>query len=188
MKQCSNVTMNKGFTIIELLVVISVIIILTAIVLISYRSGQQQFALQRSANKLAQDIRRTQEMAMSARECTHPTACPAGGVPLGGYGIYMEKEASQIRNYKIYADGDNNEKYDSGEEIETIYLEDGVEFQSVQPANKMSVNFKPPDPTIELRDQTGADKTNVTIIIALTADSSKTKTILVNRAGRIEID
>ncbi|MDO8669067.1 MAG: type II secretion system protein, partial [Candidatus Buchananbacteria bacterium] len=60
--------MKKGFTLIELLVVVAVITALTAVVLPSFRSGDNQLALQRSASKLAQDLRRVQGMAVSAQE------------------------------------------------------------------------------------------------------------------------
>ncbi len=198
MLKYSNVKIKqKAFTVIELLIVISVIVILSAVVFISYQSGQQQFALQRSANKLAQDIRRVQEMAMSAQECT-PVACPsppyisAGGIPAGGYGFYIDK--SQNDRYFIYADTGQSpkvEEYSSSlnEEIETIYLEEGVYIDDFIPSsNGFSINFKPPDPEITIKNNAGVDSDNITIIIALTADSLKTKTILVNKAGRIEID
>lgn len=182
---------QKGFTIIELIVVISIITILSAIVLVSYRTGERQLMLQRAASKLAQDIRRAQEMAMSARECTPPpVSCPAGGgVPVGGYGLYIDK--SQPDRYFIYADSNTSpgaEQYSSGEEIETIFLEKEVKIEDLVPASaNFSINFRPPDPTIKMKDAAGIDKENVTIIIALIVNPSQTKTIKVNKAGRIEI-
>lgn len=192
MKQCRNETTKGGFTLIELLVVTSVIVILSGIILVNYRTGQRQFALQRSAYKLAQDIRRAQEMAMSARECSPPpSSCPSGsGVPAGGYGFYIKK--TEVNSYKIYADSGDSpgaEKYTSGEEIETIYLEKGVYIKDFNPlAANFSINFKPPDPTIKIKkaDENGSDEVKITI--ALEADSSKTKTITVNTAGLIEVE
>lgn len=175
-----------GFTLIEILAVVSVMIILSGIVLVNYKSFGDQFALQRSANQLAQDIRRAQEMAMSAKECTHPTACPSGGVPSGGYGVYIDK--FQNDRYFIYADNNADEYYSSGEAIETIYLEKEVIILSlVPPSANFSINFKPPDPTIKIKDVAGQDKENITITIALKTDNTRTKTITVNKAGLVEI-
>ncbi|HDZ54783.1 MAG TPA: prepilin-type N-terminal cleavage/methylation domain-containing protein [Candidatus Nealsonbacteria bacterium] len=196
MKQCGNVTpkrnqrfltgqaTNRGFTLIELLVVISIIVILTGIVLVSYRAGEQQLALQRAANKLAQDIRRVQEMAMSAKE-SQKIFPP--GVPLGGYGIHLTRGENQ---YIIYSDGGNEKWGGAGDFIEeNIGLEKGVFIKNIEPpAASFSINFKPPDPIIRIVDAAGVDKDNVAIILALEADSNKIKKIRVNKAGRIEID
>ncbi len=176
---------KKSFTIIELIVVISIIIIISGIVLVNYGAGQKQLNLQRSTSKLAQDIRRVQEMTMSAKECTHPTVCPAGGVPPGGYGIYFNKDVKD--SYIIYADisSPNEQRNPGGEEdIETISLGKEVEIDSVTPP-KASINFKPPDPIVRLKNEAGINQSNVTII--LRADSN-TKTIQVNKVGRIDID
>lgn len=185
---------EKGFTLIEILVTIIIIIILTGIVFTNYRTGQQQLVLQRAANKLAQDVRRAGEMALAAEECTPPPAsCPeGGGVPAGGFGFYIDK--SQDDRYFIYADNNQPSKsqwYTPGEEIETIYLEEGVYIEDiVPPSANFSINFKPPDPTIEIKDNNGNPPAGgeVTIILALEADPSKTRTITVNKAGLIEID
>jgi len=102
-----NIVENKGFTLVELAVVIFIILLLTAVTLPNYRSGEKRLALQRSANKLAQDIRRVQGMAMSAEEFH-------GIVPEGGYGIRVrDKHGSPpIYTYFLYADCNNNEVYD----------------------------------------------------------------------------
>ena len=180
---------ERGVTLIEILVVISIVMILTGIVFINYRTGERQLILQRVAFKLAQDIRRAQEMAMSAKECTHSVACPSGGIPSGGYGIYFDQ--TNPNQYIVYADTGSpwGRRNPSGgnEDIEAIFFETGVRIRSVSPP-QASINFKPPDPTISLKDNSGVDSDNVVITIELTADTSKYKTIKVNKAGRIEVD
>ncbi|MDP2967102.1 MAG: hypothetical protein Q8N87_01685, partial [bacterium] len=115
--------MNKSFTLIELLVVTSIIILLSAIILPNYRGIERQFALQRSAHKLAQDIRRVGEMSMSTREFQ-------GEIPKGGYGVHLK--LSWGNYYKLYADKNGNEKFDEADgEVETIYLEKGVYIQNI---------------------------------------------------------
>ncbi len=184
--------LKKGFTLVELIVVTSIVLLLSSIFLANYRAGGKEYSLLRAANKLAQDIRRAGEMAISTRECKPPpTSCPAaGGVPTGGYGFYIDK--SQDDRYFIYADSGtspNPEKYTSGEEIETIFLETGVYIKDLQPTSaNFSINFKPPDPTINIKDATGQNKDNMTITIALRTDPTKTKLIKVNKVGLIDID
>jgi len=107
-------TSQQGFTIIELLTSIAVVVILTAIVFANYRSGERQYALQRSTHKLAQDIRRIQEMATSTREFN------CGGSPIippGGYGVYFPRLSIANNYYILFADCDGGFDYDSGEMV-----------------------------------------------------------------------
>jgi Tfp pilus assembly protein FimT len=186
MLKCLNAKIVEwpGFTLVELLVSIFIIILISGIIFANYRVGGQQFALQRSANKLAQDIRRAQAMAMGAAACPAGTAC-AGQVP-PGYGIYLSQGNT---NYLLYADTNpagGNQNYDGGDaSIETINLEKGVKILSASPSS-FSINFKPPDPIIIIRGSAG-DVSTATITLALLTDTSKTKTITVNSAGLIEI-
>jgi prepilin-type N-terminal cleavage/methylation domain-containing protein len=170
---------NKSFTLIELLVVISIIVILTGVVFINYRSGEKTLALQRSANKLAQDIRRAQVLATASEKCQ--SCGPSAPVPSGGYGIYLEQGDNF---YILYADGNGNEQYGDSEdrELERIYLEKGVHI-SIS-ANSSSVNFRPPDPQIKF---TGGSSTTLTISLSLDTDPLKTKKITVNKVGLVEI-
>ena len=99
--------MNRSFTLIEITVVIGIIALLTALILPNYRVGQRQFALQRSAHKLSQDLRRAQEMAMSAALSEET----GGEVPEGGYGIQFQKTDT---SYILFGDKNSNHSYDSG--------------------------------------------------------------------------
>jgi len=87
--------MNKSFTIIESLVVMFIIVLLSLIILPNYYSTKQQLAFQRSAFKLAQDIRVVQEMAMSTQEYS---ACLGTAGYKYGYGIYLKKMSQQSMN------------------------------------------------------------------------------------------
>jgi len=164
--------MQRAFTLIELMVVASIIIILSAVALLNYRSGESQFALQRSANKLAQDIRRAQEMAMSAKEF-------GGTVPEGGYGINFQTTATS--SYILFADLNDNGVFDSGETIEKPSLEEGVRISNLSPSSPLNVTFSPPDPT------TNINLSDTLAIITITNDI-QTKIIRVNKAGLIYVE
>lgn len=168
--------MKKAFTLIELLVVTSIILLLSALIYPSYKSREEVFSLQRSVNKLAQDFRRAQESAMSAKEFQNL-------VPQGGYGIYLT--TLQPDRYIFFADCNNNQLYDPTqtpcngfpEKVEEIQLERRVKIQS--PAD-LTITFVPPNPLVKI----SPDSPSVTI--SLTNDS-QLKTITVNKAGLIEI-
>ncbi len=170
---------ESGLTLTEILVTIAIIIILSGLIMANSGAGQSQLALSRSANKLAQDVRRAQEMAMSAEKCPTGTGC-AGQIP-PGYGIYLIQGGE---NYLLYADTNPGEIYDGGDAgIETIPLEKGIYIKGLGPAST-SINFKPPDPKINI---TGSVN-EVFIVIALKADQTKTRTIRVNKAGLISVE
>jgi Tfp pilus assembly protein FimT len=162
-------------------VVIGIIAVLTLIIVPNYGAGGSQLALSRSASKLSQDIRRAEEMAMSAKECS-----TCGGVPKG-YGIYLTQGAT---TYLLYADMvGNDDKYDAGQDViiePNISFEKNVQINLINPA-PLSINFKTPDPTIKISN--GVSEVNeTTITLGLQTDASKTKNIKVNKAGLIYVE
>lgn len=177
---------KKSFTLIELLIVISIIGILMAVSFPYYQSARQQLALQRAASKLVQDIRMIQEMAMSTKEID-------GGIPSGGYGVYLRKvPVSQTSHYVLFADKNNNHKYDSGsgagETIEQIFFENKIKIKNLD-GNHLNIIFMPPDPTTSLRDGDGNELVSSSISIEISLqDETKTKIIGVNKVGLITVE
>jgi len=172
---------EKGFTLTELLVVITIISLLTVLTFAQYNRGQKSFALQRSAHKLSQDIRRVQEMAMSAKE--------RSGVVPPRYGILFDTDSPD--SYKLFSDINDNGTYQPPDEIiETVYLEKGVEINEVfvwnPPSSKTEVfiSFKPPDPSTEIRDPGGP---RLVVRIQLIIES-QTKNVFINKAGLIYVE
>lgn len=174
--------MNKAFTLVETLVVITIIVILSLMIIPNYNSIKQQLAFQRSASKLVQEIRTVQEMAMSSKEFE-------GNVPEGGYGIHLSRVPPHNEYYTLFADTNNNQKYDPGpDKIKEIYFEEGIKIKDL-PEQNINIIFKPPDPEVYLLDNdTNGLGSEVIIVICLIDDESKTKTISVNKAGLINIE
>lgn len=185
---------NNGFSLVELLVTVFIVALLSSIAIVNFGDIKEQLALKRAAHQLIQDLRRAQEMAVSPRKSGKCS-------PLlleKGYGIYIDIPADN-KGYKLYADtaDDGSSSFEWGYYtpadcvIETIYIQEkGVIIQQITNTDggvKVSVNFTSPNPTTKIKwIADGMDE--VEIVLALEAKPSKTKTVVVNKAGMIAID
>lgn len=175
--------MKNGFTLIELIVSIALVVILSSVVFASFRGGEERLSLQRSTYTLLQDLRRTEEMALSGME-------QGGVMPQGGYGVYFSDW--QNKQYILFADKNGDCKKDSGEEIEIVKLPEKIEIGGNSLRwNIMAVVFQPPDPTITICSAAGpSTQTQVGIFLRKKGDicPGDCKSVNVNVAGRIEIE
>jgi len=162
-----------GHTIVEMMVVISIIAFLSSISISIYQGSQRELALQRAANKLAEDLRRAQGMAMAAKEF-------GGTIPRGGYGAYFNLASST--SYVLFADTDGGRDYDKPtEKVKKIEIESGVQISNLSPASLLNITFTPPDPT------TLINGTTTTATIVLQIDNSTTS-VKVLPSGLIYIE
>lgn len=165
-----------GFTLVELMVVVSIILLLTGFIMPNYRAGQRQFNLERSAHKLAQDLRRAQEMAMSTKE--------VDGLVPNGFGVHFKLATPD--SYTLFANLDADHTQGPLDRvIETFDLESRVKLLNLQPAPEFSILFTPPDPTTWVFE---SDAAEAVIILVLQDEPGKTKTIRVNSVGLISVD
>ncbi len=160
--------MNRGFTLIEMLVVLAIIIIITGIVVFNVSTEKQNSALLRSAQKLSLDLRRAQNYALSSKGFKTDVAVP------WGWGVHFFGAGSG--NYVIFADRNNNQIYDYNEDLETVNFEKGVTLSF---SNISDTVFIPPEPmTVFTPNQTVAS------VILINKDST-TRAITINKTGFI---
>ena len=183
--------MRPGFTLIEMLVVMSIIVIMTAFVSINWRSSGEALALNRSAHKVARDMRAVSELALSSRSFTD-----AGCASFSGYGIHMDSSASTKTCYLIYAECNGSEAYQGPDcdstsgmspdkQIRIFELEKGVRIKSISPNPQFSVLFIPPDPQIIIKPGVF---TQAQVILESINNPANTRTITVTKKGVIDID
>ncbi|MBZ9572785.1 type II secretion system protein [Patescibacteria group bacterium] len=171
--------MNKGFTLIELIVVMSIIAILSSILFLGTRTEEKKLALQRSAYVLTQDLREVQEMAMGAGEVD------CNGSNANSFGIHFKSGWEGY--YILFADCNDNQNWDGSDKdnlIRKVDLEKGVEISDLAPASSFSVVFDPPDPITYINQKDWGEEAEIT----LQFDSGDTKKIKINSVGRIEIE
>ena len=173
--------MNKGFTLIEITVVLSIIIIITGIVIFNVSLERQNSALLHSAQKLSLDLRRAQTYTLSSQ--TFKTQ----GVPCG-WGIHFNGVGSA--SYVIFADlapatqdclilnRDYVRATDGSEDFENINLDDGITTNSL--SNGLSdIVFTPPQPTVTFTPD------QETATITLINKNFATRAISINKFGFI---
>jgi prepilin-type N-terminal cleavage/methylation domain-containing protein len=168
--------MKKGFTLIEVLIVLAIIFILTSTTFPFYRTAQRQYIIENAAQKLAQDIRRVEEMAMAAKE--------RPGAPVNfqrGYGIRLQTNSP---NYILFADLNNNRNYDPGEEIEISSLGENIRITNLSPGSPLTVVFLPPDPQAIITPSASL----ATITLSLSGSSTFQRRIVVNAIGLIYVE
>ncbi len=164
------VLIMKGFTLIELVVVAGIVILMASLILANYQGSQRQQALRRSIHRLAQDLRRAQEMAASSQDFE------ANALP-GGYGIYLT--SAEPKHYLLFANTLDNQKYDPVDDsiVEDIRLEAGVNITSLSDS-PLSIIFIPPNPIVSIDPE--ADFASITL--------NGQETIRIHKSGLIEIE
>ncbi len=175
----------RGFTLIELVVSVAVIVIISAIALANYRFGGDINDLNNSAQELSVNIRRIQHLALSAAQF-------GSNVPQGGYGIYFDKN-NYASSYILFADSDSDRNYDSPSELideGEINLKRGIKINDIKTGGvslaTTSITFLPPDPEIFINGATSTTSTEITLCIEKNC-SQYTKKIIITNTGKVEI-
>ena len=134
---------QKGISLIELMIVISIVGIASSIVITQYSNKRDSKALFLGAKQVVNDMRMAQNYALGSLDF--------GGVnPSGGYGISFSKDSNSyiIFGDKSIAPAIPNKEYDEGEGFQTMNLPDGVKVTSLKIGamnyNDMDVVFTTP--------------------------------------------
>lgn len=160
MPRCSR---SKGFTLVELLVSISIIGVITGMMMANFRGGQQSAEVRLASDILVGQIRSVQTSALTGRlvsvcsggaedldvcEPKTPSVTCTGGacqkrVP-AGYGIRFSTVTPS--SYMLFYDTDDDRAYDAGEELSSApYVStDTVRFQGSDAGSPVDLVFTPP--------------------------------------------
>lgn len=142
----NTIFLSKGFALIELLVVITVMVILTGIIAANYNVGKRQVVLDFAALSLSQGIGDMRERAMSG---ITEVGCTSHLNYRYGYGIDLKLNPNQ--EIILFADCNGNNEYNENDDykIKTIILDDLIEIESLSP-NRIKIVFEPPDPLVNI--------------------------------------
>ncbi|HEV7449574.1 MAG TPA: prepilin-type N-terminal cleavage/methylation domain-containing protein [Candidatus Paceibacterota bacterium] len=121
---------QRGFTIIELLVVSFIMILITTTILFRQQGFSSSTLLRSLAYSVALSVRQAQVYGVSVREQTNASTGLGTGVFAQGYGVKFSNSGCSLNNksrYQLFADIDGDGVLDSGEELPCYTVGNGRE-------------------------------------------------------------
>lgn len=167
---------RRGFTLVELLVSMSIFAVMSALVMVNFRVGERSDELRLGAQAFSSLIRDAESRAASGATvclclsggptgpvCTPQRTCPGGGtpsdaVPRGGYGIHAGVGDTRA---SLFADLDADRLMGAGEELvsEPFSASAGVRVS----AGGGAVTFVPPRPEVYVNGAQAEQEFSVTL-------------------------
>lgn len=191
---------KSGFTLIEMVVSISVIMMVTVLFIANYRTANKRTDLAMIAQDLVADLHLAQNHTLGLVKYRNTTE---GTVPAGGWGISLDAVNNR---YTLFADldepastaGSGYMEYDPTLEgdvnagARVTQLPDSVQISELKTDStflneRVNVTFLPPDPRTNIY-RVGAGATSTALEIKLQElQGNTTRTIRVNFLGLIEV-
>lgn len=120
-------TQHSGFSLVELLVAISIITILSAVLVFQQSNFDSSIYLKNLAYEVSLTIREAQVFAVRGQS-EGGVLCEDGGLDCP-YGVYFDKTGGQ--SLILFRDSNRNGGYDAGEEIEGFAFEHNNSIQNI---------------------------------------------------------
>jgi len=181
---------NDGFTLLELIVSISIFVIVSTVVLANYSKYSGRVSIENLAHEIAISIRQAQVFGQNIREFG------AGSNQFPSYGVHFD--STNKNSFVFFADVNGNKKYDSpdcvsvGTEcIERFIIQTGSSISdlcgdTVCSRDSLDVTFTRPDPDAYILSN-GAGSPHSTGDIVVTTNKGESKKVVVSAVGQISI-
>jgi prepilin-type N-terminal cleavage/methylation domain-containing protein len=186
-------TWVSGFTLVELIVVMTIATILLTTLVIQQNRWNDRLTVNTQSYELALMIRQAQVYGLGVREYS----AGSGDKFNVGYGIYFNQ--NNLDRYVFFADRNNNQKYDVGEDIEVKIFNRGVTIKDVcgqsrcfpagGPLFQAGIIFSRPNPkaNISLLNAGGSSVDNPPVTIELQSIGGKISSVKVEDNGQVSI-
>jgi len=203
---------EKGVTLIEIIIAIVIMTTFSLIVIADFPKIKRQFAVSRAVYKVAQDIRKTEDLGFSGVQITDGDS---EVVETDGYGFYINTAESDVI-YIIYADtdGGGGQNYSGGVScddeagigdgedciVEQINMQDSeseVYIKGVYGTDENgneseiyggSINFMPPNPTVLITSISNAEQKSMRIVLGIRSEPSMERSIYINSTGLVYVE
>jgi len=167
--------MKKSFTLIELLMVLSIMGILSLMAFFGIKSSQSNISVLRSGFSLVSEIRKAQEWALGQKDTKKR------------YGIYAQTGNPTGNQGEIILFVDENEdgRYQPPEKREDFInglkrLEKGVFVKSINPTSPLNIVFEAPQPKVYFNGRIFPSEVEIVL-----SNGSFDVKVKINRAGLI---
>ena len=171
---------DKGFTLVEILVVVAITVLLSSLAISYNRSGEKQIILFRDQALVVGLLNRTKSLAI--QKYRDPSI--SGDYLTCAFGLHFEPGSRDIILFQDLNEDDNCDSaiygYDLTEGIETFSLNSRLEFSGI-PVGGLDILFVPPELSVITAPP---DRLPVTITIQ-TIDGSLITSITISTAGQI---
>ncbi len=193
-------TESKGFTVIEMLVTISIVTVIMGTVLFNYGTFNGNLALSSATQEMSIAVRQAQTYGLTVKEVSI-----GGGQFSSAYGVYFDPSGSPD-SYYLFADIDGDRKYDVGngcgsgatECVERFMLRNGVRVSGIcdattcplsAPVRMMHITFLRPNPDAVIYFTNSGNNivgsASVTGKVTLSAPNGDSATIVIESTGQV---
>ncbi|HBB56452.1 TPA: hypothetical protein DEW47_01970 [Patescibacteria group bacterium] len=176
----------NGFSLIELMVSVSILTVINMMVFASYPEFNQRMAIRRTSNDIALAVREAQVNALSIKELD-------GKFP--AYGINFKTG----NTFTLFADkgeeGVRNNLYDEGEEINTFMITTGDTISRLQlcssgcnDTGEINIVYPRSNPMASITDSSGSGSNDYAIVTIAAPNDKISKDIKIYLNGQISIE
>lgn len=205
-KKYPNKNQSQGFSLIEMIVVVGIFAILTAIIVFNYGDFNSELIVTNTAYEIAIQAREAQIFGLGVRG--------TGGVFSEAYGIYMDVSSGETDHFIFFGDTINNNRIcqnsSSGdcacagaedECLEKSQLNRNIRITRLQvfdgytvceDVDKMAITFKRPNPEALILNQESPDERGYNVgyeaaLIKVQAPNSREHYVLIRKSGQISV-
>lgn len=185
-----NLKNNKGFSLIELLVSVAILVIVSGLVFFNQSGFNNSVLIENLAYEISLTIRQAQSYGLQSKELATGT-----GTFMIGYGVYFDM--TNNKQLILYADGDSDHHYTVGEHdkiIDTLKMTNNSTIEKLCVGNpcvkiaggKLDIAFIRPNPTTFINYAEESDEVEI-CEIHIKSVRGEQKKIIVNKIGQVSI-
>jgi prepilin-type N-terminal cleavage/methylation domain-containing protein len=181
-------TLNKGFTLIEFIVIMIIFSIMASVALFNFQGFRNNISLTNLAHDLALTIRQAQVFGISASD----SISIGGSQSRGIYFEYDDTENEFIKTFTLFSDVIRDGKYDENDDaiVDQITINSNDSIARIEDSSgndiprDVHITFTRPDPDAYITD---AVNVYDHIMIYIIAEDGREKTVEVFRNGQIRV-
>lgn len=168
----------SGFTLIEMIISITIILIITSVIMLSQRNFSETVELINVSERIASVIREAQVKGLAVEILNED-------IPEAGRGVYFDGSDE----YVYFSDENNNQQYDIGEEITNHLVRPGFMISEMScgfPCDDLSIVYQRPETQAYFYSE-GSELGSDVVSLTILSDNGREKIIKIFRTGQISV-